>query len=85
MAQTPTIRTAIDTCRTSRTALRRDTHTPVSYTHLDVYKRQVQDFVIQEIFFTGTLTPAGKQYHGTNYVVLYNGTDRVLDVYKRQI
>ena len=39
---------------------------------------QVEDFVIQEIFFTGTLTPAGKQYHGTCYVVLYNGTDRVL-------
>ena len=38
----------------------------------------VQDFVIQEIFFTGTLTPAGKQYHGTSYVVLYNGTDKVL-------
>lgn len=39
---------------------------------------QVEDFVIQEIFFTGTLTPAGKQYHGDNYVVLYNGTDHVL-------
>lgn len=38
----------------------------------------VSDFVIQEIFFTGTLTPAGKQYHGDNYVVLYNGTDHTL-------
>ena len=38
----------------------------------------VQDFVIQEIFFTGVLTPKGKQYHGTSYVVLYNGTDKVL-------
>lgn len=38
----------------------------------------VKDFIIQEIFFTGTLSPAGKQYHGDNYVVLYNGTDQTL-------
>lgn len=38
----------------------------------------VRDFVIQEIFFTGTQTPAGRPYVGTNYVVLYNGTDQIL-------
>ena len=32
----------------------------------------VQDFVIQEIFFTGTQTTAGKPYNGTSYVILYN-------------
>lgn len=36
------------------------------------------DFIIREIFFTGTLFPSGKQYHGDNYVVLYNNTDHVL-------
>lgn len=40
--------------------------------------KEVGDFVIREIFFTGTLYPSGKQYHGDNYVVLHNNTDRVL-------
>lgn len=39
---------------------------------------QVEDFVMDEIFFTGTLHPSGKQYHGDNYVILYNGTDHTL-------
>lgn len=36
------------------------------------------DFIIQEVFFTGTLYPTGKQYNGTGYVRIYNNTDRVL-------
>ena len=36
------------------------------------------DFVIQEIFFTGTLQPSGNQYYGDDYVKIYNNTDHVL-------
>lgn len=36
------------------------------------------DFIIQEVFYTGTLYPTGKQYNGTGYVRIYNNTDRVL-------
>ena len=36
------------------------------------------DFVIAEIFFTGTLQSTGTQYAGDKYVKLYNNTDHVL-------
>lgn len=36
------------------------------------------DFIIEEIFFAGTLQPTGKSYNGDNYVKLYNPTDHVL-------
>ena len=36
------------------------------------------DFVIAEIFFTGTLTPEGKQYLGDSYFRIYNNSDQVL-------
>lgn len=36
------------------------------------------DFIIQEIFFTGTLQSSGKQYYGDGYVKIYNNTDHVL-------
>lgn len=36
------------------------------------------DFVIQEVFFTGALLPSGNMYHGDDYVVIYNNTDHVL-------
>ncbi|WP_290540057.1 DUF4876 domain-containing protein [Alistipes sp.] len=36
------------------------------------------DFVIEEIFFTGTLTPEGNQYDGDKYVKITNNTDRTL-------
>lgn len=36
------------------------------------------DFIIEEIFFTGTLYPTGAQYHGDCFVKLYNNTDHVL-------
>ena len=36
------------------------------------------DFVISEIFFTGTLRPNGNQYYGDDYIKIYNNTDHVL-------
>lgn len=36
------------------------------------------DFIIAEIFFTGTLTEEGKQYDGDKYIKIYNNTDKVL-------
>lgn len=33
-----------------------------------------KDFVIEEIFFTGTVTPEGKQYRGDQYIKIYNNT-----------
>ena len=36
------------------------------------------DFVIEEIFFTGTLTPEGLQYYGDQYIKITNNTDRTL-------
>lgn len=37
-----------------------------------------KDFVIEEIFFTGTLTPEGKQYNGDKYFKIYNNTSETL-------
>lgn len=37
-----------------------------------------KDFIIEEIFFTGTLTPEGKPYFGDQYIKLYNNTEEVL-------
>ena len=36
------------------------------------------DFIISEVFFTGTLRPTGNQYYGDDYVKIYNNTDHVL-------
>lgn len=36
------------------------------------------DFIIEEIFFTGTLQPSGKQYYGDQYIKIYNNTDHIL-------
>ena len=36
------------------------------------------DFIISEVFFTGTLQPSGNQYYGDDYVKIYNNTDHVL-------
>ena len=36
------------------------------------------DFIIEEIFFAGTVTPEGKQYFGDQYIKLYNPTNKVL-------
>ena len=49
-----------------------------SYT-LDTYLQiDRDDFIIEEIFFTGTLRGSGKQYYGDSYVKIYNNTDHVL-------
>ncbi len=37
-----------------------------------------KDFIIEEIFFTGTLRSSGTSYNGDNYIKLYNNTDKVL-------
>ena len=46
---------------------------------IEAYENIVNDdFVISEIFFTGTLRSTGNQYYGDDYVKLYNNTDHVL-------
>lgn len=46
---------------------------------LPVYANiETDDFVIAEIYFTGSLQPTGTQYSGDKYIVLYNNTDHVL-------
>jgi len=44
---------------------------------LATYSAQ-QGFVIEEIFFTGTLTPEGKQYAGDQYFKITNNSDNTL-------
>lgn len=36
------------------------------------------DFIFEEIFFTGTLRASGSQYYGDSYVKIFNNTDHVL-------
>ena len=36
------------------------------------------DFIIEEIFFAGTLRSSGLQYYGDSYIKIYNNTDHVL-------
>lgn len=36
------------------------------------------DFIISEVFFTGTLRPNANQYYGDDYIKIYNNTDHVL-------
>lgn len=36
------------------------------------------DFIISEVFFTGTLQASGNQYYGDDYIKIYNNTDHVL-------
>lgn len=36
------------------------------------------DFIIAEIFYTGTVTEKGQQYNGDKYIKIYNNTDKVL-------
>lgn len=43
-----------------------------------VLKSFSNDFIIEEIFFTGTRTPSGDSYWGDKYFKLYNNTDEVL-------
>lgn len=41
-------------------------------------KTSQSDFIIEEVFFTGTRTAEGKQYLGDKYFKIYNNTDKVL-------
>lgn len=41
-------------------------------------KTNQSDFIIEEVFFTGTKTAEGKQYLGDKYFKIYNNTDQVL-------
>lgn len=43
-----------------------------------VLKSFSNDFIIEEVFFTGTRTPSGDSYWGDKYFKLYNNTDEVL-------
>ncbi len=44
-----------------------------------VLKAFSEDFIIEEIFFTGTLMPNGTEsYFGDKYIKLYNNTDKIL-------
>lgn len=36
------------------------------------------DFIFEEIFFSGTLRASGLQYYGDSYIKIYNNTDHVL-------
>ena len=40
--------------------------------------QELSDFVIEEIFFTGTTTPEGDQYSGDKYIKIYNNSDTTL-------
>lgn len=51
--------------------------TSVGEINLFLYNEKV-GFVIEEIFFTGTVTPEGKQYSGDKYFKICNNSDVVL-------
>lgn len=51
--------------------------TPAVEVALSLYNAK-DGFVIDEIFFTGTLTPAGKQYSGDQYIKITNNSDETL-------
>lgn len=40
--------------------------------------KESDDFIFEEIFFSGTLRSSGSQYYGDSYVKIYNNTDHVL-------
>lgn len=39
---------------------------------------ETDDLIIAEVFFAGTLQKSGNQYHGDDYIKLYNNTDHVI-------
>mgnify|MGYP006155930433 FL=1 len=46
---------------------------------LNLFLKTTQsDFVIEEVFFTGTRTAEGKQYLGDKYFRIYNNTDKIV-------
>lgn len=47
--------------------------------NLDAYRTTINDgFVFEELFFTGVLTPMGKQYYGCSYFKIKNNSDKLL-------
>lgn len=55
----------------SETAVSQTIETTVSYI-------ESNDFVIEEVFYTGTLTPDGNQYYGDQYMKITNNSDKTL-------
>jgi hypothetical protein len=51
---------------------------PVSLSLQTFIAAKHDDFIIEEIFFTGTLRPSGTQYYGDAYIKIYNNTGKTL-------
>ena len=51
----------------------------VENVNIDLYVKSFNnDFIIEEVFFTGVKTPEGKNYNSSRYFKLTNNTDEVL-------
>ena len=62
------------------------THTPVSYTHLDVYKRQAYSLPSQTYFATACQLSLFVNYSKTHYHHSFaSDSSTEIDVYKRQV
>ena len=56
-----------------------DINTTTSNVLVDLQMKQFsQDFIIEEVFFTGVKTPDNKNYNNSRYFKLTNNTDKVL-------
>lgn len=69
------------TKKTKVKGLKQSTVIVGSTTNVDVQLYIYNDeanFVIKEIFYTGTVTPEGKTYNGDKYVIIHNNSDKVL-------
>lgn len=52
---------------------------PIENLNIDLYVKSFgDDFIIEEIFYTGVKTPEGKAYNSSKYFKLVNNTDHVL-------
>ncbi len=50
-----------------------------THVKIDTYlSAETDDFIFEEIFFSGTLRSSGLQYYGDSYIKIYNNTDHVL-------
>ncbi len=50
-----------------------------AHVQIDTYlSAESDDFIFEEIFFSGTLRSSGLQYYGDSYIKIYNNTDHVL-------
>ncbi len=76
-----TYQTADSTIHTSLSGYARSLELMGAQGSVSIGSYQVEnkdDFIIEEIFFTGTLQSSGKQYYGDGYVKIYNNTDHML-------